>query len=396
MASNLLPLPRTRVVKQALSPSLLSAVRREALAAHKYVTEQPRSSAATGSDDDEGGPTATFWCPSAKLTGTAPTSSEKPSAIERALGELLRLAIATESADGKSTGNSDGDAPELIVEGGEWWVQHRHPQASQDFHFDFDQGHFLAGNGLRFPKWSSILYLSDEGGPTVVLDQRSRPVPTRGSLAKDWLPAWLSGGAKGNAEGDTELTLAPADATEADVMHPSYGAYALFRGELLHGVLPPLDPAGTPPPPQWQTPDAPYAAPTAATDGMRTTLLVNWWVQEKPVAPSCVEPAPALRRAISAAHGGHDHADACMYVDVDAGGEADEIPSPEELPEVMLLGSACQQLALDISLPDAPGSEHSTTTNLFLPMPLGPEHVGHGMFTVAGMETLRFFRAMHE
>ena len=63
-------------------------------------------------------------------------------------------------------------------------------------------------------------------------------------------------------------------------------------------------------------------------------------------------------RAISAAHGGHDHADACMYVD--AGGEADEIPSPEELPEVMLLGSACQQLALDISLPDAPGSEHST------------------------------------
>ena len=387
-------LPRTRVVQQALPPSLLSAVRREALAAHNYVTK-PHSSAVSRSRDD--GPAATFWCPSAKLT--APLCNEKTSAIEQALGALLRLATVNDSYDAKIKGEGDGHTHDFIVEGGEWWVQHRHPQAAQDFHFDFDQAQFMAGHGLRFPTWSSILYLSDEGGPTVVLDQRSRSRPTRGSTAKNWLAAWLSPragsagrGTGGIAEVNTELTLVPADATEADVMHPSYGAYALFRGDLLHGVLPPLDQAAPSPPPQWQTPDAPHATPTAATDGMRTTLLVNWWVQEKPAAPSCVEPPPALRRAMNAAHDGHDNEDRCVNVDSDA----EEKPSPAALPEFMLLGSGCQQLSLDVSLPDAPGSERSTTTNLFLPMPLDPEHVGHSMFTATGMESLRFFRAMHE
>ena len=111
-------LPRTRVVQQALPPSLLSAVRREALAAHNYVTK-PHSSAVSRSRDD--GPAATFWCPSAKLT--APISNEKTSAIEQALGTLLRLAIANDAYDAKINGEGDGDTHNFIVEGGEWWGQ---------------------------------------------------------------------------------------------------------------------------------------------------------------------------------------------------------------------------------------------------------------------------------
>ena len=145
---------RTRIARHALPPQLLRAVRREALVAHRYATESGSGS----------GPAGTFWLPTDRM------ESSSSSAVEQALSHLLGLALDNASADA-------GTAARFV--GGEWWVQHRHPQASQDFHFDFDQACFLAGRGLRYPAWSSILYLSDDGGPTVIVDQRCRPDPAR-------------------------------------------------------------------------------------------------------------------------------------------------------------------------------------------------------------------------
>jgi len=102
--------------------------------------------------------------------------------------------------------------------GAEWWFRATTTDTGFPFHFDRDEG---IRSSIVSPDLASILYLSNAGGPTVILDA----TPARRS--------------------------APSAAI---AVHPRPGRFGMFPGSLLHGVLPGR-------PGRWP----------------RVTMLVNWW-----------------------------------------------------------------------------------------------------------------------
>ncbi|MBA3461708.1 MAG: hypothetical protein H0T46_17220 [Deltaproteobacteria bacterium] len=102
--------------------------------------------------------------------------------------------------------------------GAEWWFRATTTDTGFPFHFDRDEG---VRSSIVSPDLASILYLSNAGGPTVILDA----TPSRVS--------------------------AP---TAGIAVHPRPGRFAMFPGALLHGVLPGRSD-------RWP----------------RVTMLVNWW-----------------------------------------------------------------------------------------------------------------------
>ncbi len=107
--------------------------------------------------------------------------------------------------------------PEDFV-GAEWWFRATTPDTEFPFHFDRDEA---IRRSIVSPDLATILYLSNAGGPTVILDAKPsrRTAPTAGVA-----------------------------------IHPQAGRFGMFPGTLLHGVLPGR-------PSRWP----------------RVTLLVNWW-----------------------------------------------------------------------------------------------------------------------
>ena len=116
---------------------------------------------------------------------------------------------------------------------------------------------------LAHPAVSSVIFLSDSPaadgfGPTIVLDQ-----PASGASGNP-------DGSGGDDEGDDEKMLAQ----RAWIARPVGGSLLLFRGDLLHGVLPPV-----------ATVDAVEAAGTEEEDGsgtdrrQRCTLMIGWWTR---------------------------------------------------------------------------------------------------------------------
>ena len=102
--------------------------------------------------------------------------------------------------------------------GAEWWFRATATDTGFPFHFDRDEG--IRGS-IVSPGLATILYLSNAGGPTVILDA----TPSRAAAPKAGIG-----------------------------VHPRPGRFAMFPGTLLHGVLPGR-------PGRWP----------------RVTLLVNWW-----------------------------------------------------------------------------------------------------------------------
>ena len=102
--------------------------------------------------------------------------------------------------------------------GAEWWFRATATDTEFPFHFDRDEG---IRRSIVSPGLATILYLSNAGGPTVILDA----TPSR--------------------------ITAPSVGIE---VHPRPGRFVVFPGTLLHGVVPGR-------PSRWP----------------RVTLLVNWW-----------------------------------------------------------------------------------------------------------------------
>jgi hypothetical protein len=102
--------------------------------------------------------------------------------------------------------------------GAEWWFRATTTDTGFPFHFDRDEG---IRSSIVSPDLASILYLSNAGGPTVIVDA----TPSRIAAPK-----------------------------RAIAVRPRPGRFAMFPGTLLHGVLPGR-------PDRWP----------------RVTLLVNWW-----------------------------------------------------------------------------------------------------------------------
>ncbi|MDQ3340551.1 MAG: hypothetical protein M4D80_35785 [Myxococcota bacterium] len=123
--------------------------------------------------------------------------------------------------------------------GAEWWFRATTTDTGFPFHFDRDEG---IRSSIVSPGLASILYLSNAGGPTVILDATpSRVAAPRAGIA----------------------------------VHPRPGRFGMFPGTLLHGVLPGR-------PGRWP----------------RVTMLVNWWrsVPRMECAPAHVSSKPTSDR----------------------------------------------------------------------------------------------------
>jgi len=112
--------------------------------------------------------------------------------------------------------------------GAEWWIGRSHTtRIPLEFHFDQD----VKGRQRRHPRLSSVFFFSPvRGGQLAVTDQ----VPGRGA------------------------------ATRLETIAPRRNRYAVFAGNLLHGVL---DARGRTPGPRFPGP----------AGRLRVTLVVNYW-----------------------------------------------------------------------------------------------------------------------
>jgi hypothetical protein len=123
--------------------------------------------------------------------------------------------------------------------GAEWWFRATTTDTGFPFHFDRDEG---IRRSIVSPGLASVLYLSNAGGPTVILDA----TPSR--------------------------VAAPSAGI---AVYPRPGRFGMFPGTLLHGVLPGR-------PGRWP----------------RVTMLVNWWrsVPRMECAPAHVSRKPTSGR----------------------------------------------------------------------------------------------------
>jgi hypothetical protein len=161
------------------------------------------------------------------------------SAVDHAISPLVARALRAEIIDAHSTPGTHWyalDAParllfEQVIQhlrilvprgddfaGAEWWFRATTTDTGFPFHFDRDEG---SRSSVVSPDLASILYLSNAGGPTVILDA----TPTRIAAPRAGI-----------------------------AVHPRPGRFAMFPGAFLHGVLPGR-------PCRWP----------------RVTMLVNWW-----------------------------------------------------------------------------------------------------------------------
>lgn len=185
----------------ALPPALFDAVSGMALALSRGLN-----------------PSGTFW---------QDLGAPVETAIAAAVARLSRLAPA-----------ANGYA------GAEWWVRLKAADTPMAFHFDKDESQFRLAGRMRHPTLSSVLYLTDAGGPTIILGQ---------SVSADG------------------RELIPPEVVDGVLSNPRRNSFLVFPGALRHGVV----------------------ADGSARDGrpgaLRGSLLLNWW-SERPMAPGCGEP----------------------------------------------------------------------------------------------------------
>jgi hypothetical protein len=126
---------------------------------------------------------------------------------------------------------------EAEVVGVEWWLSRMHTTNVQvDFHQDRDEKLALRTGRLIHPLWSSVLFLNrSKGGLLAVTD------------------------APPNEE---NVSKAP-DALDFDLVAPKPNRFALFKGNLTHGVL-----------------NAKNQIPSgrlAGSSRLRLAIIFNWW-----------------------------------------------------------------------------------------------------------------------
>lgn len=148
--------------------------------------------------------------------------------------------------------------------GVEWWIGRMDPRdVPLDFHHDRDLALFEQTGRLAHPRYSSVLFFNRvRGGSLFVTDQRLR---RRGDV----------------------LTLSPAQPRQYATARPGPNRFAIFPGNLLHGVLDARD----------QVPDRPLDLPPGP---MRLSVVFNWWVRRPRDVPLFSERRVYRELALSA------------------------------------------------------------------------------------------------
>ena len=134
--------------------------------------------------------------------------------------------------------------------GMEWWLGRLKYGESLPFHTDRDRSLRKQTGQIVHPLWSSILYLNRfPSAPTVTLDQ------VLGPDGKSWVPPEAKSGSSSD---------------------PVPNHYAVFRGDLRHGVV--ANGAKEKPPGR--------SGKSEKSPELRLTLLVNYW-DRRPMPPNC-------------------------------------------------------------------------------------------------------------
>ncbi|CAE7275560.1 unnamed protein product [Symbiodinium natans] len=185
-------------------------------------------------DDDFPGAASTMWLPGSEGAKTVP---------EVAALTILRHILQQEPGE---------------FAGVEYWARVRSVNLGAGFHYDEAvdadaNSEWVHGNPWR-PQWSSVFYLTDEGGPTVVLDQLH----------------------------DHQGRLTPALPRKAYLSMPRTNRLVIFRADLHHGSLP-VD--------IWLD-----------TKQTRRVFVFNFWRRHAPEPPHCqrldFRKHPAMQRHI--------------------------------------------------------------------------------------------------
>jgi hypothetical protein len=139
-------------------------------------------------------------------------------------------------------------------------------------HWDKDECEAMKGGvnpRMTHPALASVLYLTDEGGPTLVLPLSTvRMEEWRDAAAQDAVST-----ATGKTSGLSKVGAAVKG--EAYASYPTTNRWLTFQGDLLHGVAPLAYPARRH-----------HALTEPCVQNKRVTLLVNWW-WAKPLGPCC-------------------------------------------------------------------------------------------------------------
>ena len=217
------------VVQDALGPDLQSAVEH---AADAYLEGDTMAPVCAGDSL-----CSTHWLPLHEGLHTRPPAN----ALEAHAARLVQLPDVQRRLGAETAS----------LAGVEWWLQEQDPDDEpKGLHTDKDVTFGAEEESScieRCPFVSSVLYLSDTGGPTAVFDQRKR-----------------------------DSTLWPRVPTAVTLGFPRRGQLLLFDGALLHGVLHP----------------PPGVARALSSEQPRRTLLVNLWRDEPAAArePAAQQP----------------------------------------------------------------------------------------------------------
>ena len=153
--------------------------------------------------------------------------------------------------------------------GVEFWAQHRSLAAPMHLHWDCDEKLGRLTGLLVCPLLSVIVYVGDEGGPTLLI-------------------------ARSPAD-EAPSSIAPQPPERCWLVWPHAGQIASFAGSMLHGVLRQKGATPASPAPGPQAPIGEELAPAP----MRTTVLLNFWVRrpmDLPMLPRSVAPRLATAR----------------------------------------------------------------------------------------------------
>lgn len=127
------------------------------------------------------------------------------------------------------------------IVGTEWWIGRMHTtNVLLDFHHDRDLKHYERTGEVRHPKWSSVFFFNQvRGGSLFITNQR---------LVR---------------HGD-DYTLTPEEPTDFATARPAANRFAIFPGDLLHGVLDAND-------------EVPHGRLPGPPGRGRLSLVYNWW-----------------------------------------------------------------------------------------------------------------------
>jgi hypothetical protein len=128
----------------------------------------------------------------------------------------------------------------------DWWLRVKPVTDFFPFHFDKDETRTMIGGEILHPTYIGVLYLTDVGGLTVIVDQ------TINAVSRELEPADFSRGLESPAQSN---------------------AFLAFPGHLRHCILPPEL----------------VAQSTSTRNAQRGSLILNFWTQ-RPLAPACQDP----------------------------------------------------------------------------------------------------------